>query len=215
MKVRTNRSLLAYIIFTILTFGIYGIWFIWRMKEDVNIICREDGKNTPGLIVMIILSAITCGIYQLVWWYQLCERISEYEARRNMPNDINGVKYLLWSIIGTALCGIGGFVAMYLLIKGMNNISLRHNAGGSGVRVNNRPSSNNTSSSGSNGTSNSGSGSRGRLSDFAASEGSSNSGSDSFGNGGSNRGGTDSFGNGGGSRGNSSGKTDSFGNPIN
>ncbi len=222
-SVKTNRSLLAYIILTVITFGLYGIWFIYKMKEDVNTICREDGKNTPGLIVLVILTVITCGIYSLVWYYQICERIGNYQTRRNMSPDINGVKYLLWSIVGSFVCGIGGFVAMYLLIKGLNSIALRYvaEAANGGAR---RPSTNNSSNTGSSNTGSSntgsGSGSRGRLSDFADS----NSGSDSFGNGnsrggsdsfgnGSSRGGSDSFGNGGSSS--NSGKTDSFGNPIN
>ena len=221
-NVKTNRSLIAYLILSVLTFGLYSIWFTYKMKEDVNTICREDGKNTPGLIVLFLLSIVTCGIYALIWQWQLCERISEYERRHNMPNDISGIKYYAWTILGYFLCGIGPFVAMYLLIKGLNNISIKYlatrNAGGNVSR----PSSNNTPSSSSN--TSSGAPSRGRLSDFA----NSNSGSDSFGNGGSDsfgngsgrgsdsfgNGGSDSFGNNRGSS-SSSGKTDSFGNPIN
>lgn len=215
-SVKTNRSLLGYIILTIITFGIYGIWFIYKMKEDVNTICREDGKNTPGLIVLVLLTAITCGIYSLVWYYQLCERIANYQIRRNMSPDINGAKYLLWCIIGSFVCGIGGFVAMYLLIKGLNSIATRYVAEAANGGTS-RPSSNNSSNSGS--SNSSGTPSRGRLSDFADA----NSGSDSFGNGSS--GGSDSFGNSssdssdsfGRNSGSSSnsGKTDSFGNPIN
>ena len=60
--VQTDRSLIAYIAFTILTCGIYAWWFTYKLAQDMNTVCN-DGDKTPGLAVYILLSMVTCGIY--------------------------------------------------------------------------------------------------------------------------------------------------------
>ena len=54
-RVKTDRSLLIYILLTIVTFGIYGLIFIHELAKDVNEMCREDGKTTQGLLMLILL----------------------------------------------------------------------------------------------------------------------------------------------------------------
>ena len=129
MKVNQSRSLLVYIILTFVTCGIYPLYFIYSFAKDVNIMCAGDGKNTSGLLMFIILSTITCGIYGIYWWYAVAERIGNAQANRGVAKDIDGGKYLLWSIIGyLTTCVILSLYATYLVFKGANSVAAMHNA---------------------------------------------------------------------------------------
>ena len=61
-------------------------------KENI----KEDNKN---IAVMLILTIITCGIYSLVWIYQITEDVN----RLNEDNNMSGGLTILLTII---TCGI-------------------------------------------------------------------------------------------------------------
>lgn len=126
-KLVDNRSLLVYIILTIITCGIYSYYFIYKMAHDVNIACEGDGEKTSGLVAFIVLSFITCGIYSLFWQYGLGNRLASNAPRYGMHFQENGTTVLLWDIFGSLLCGIGSFVAMNILIKNSNKICYAYN----------------------------------------------------------------------------------------
>lgn len=125
--INTNRGLGKYILFSILTLGIYSYWFIYKLAEDVNIMCNGDGKNTGGLLKFILLSTITCGIYAWFWYYNIGNRLAENAPRYNLHFSENGTSVLMWMIFGALLCGIGPFVAMNILIKNTNTLAFAYN----------------------------------------------------------------------------------------
>lgn len=125
---RTNRSIIAYIVLTIVTCGIYSIWFLWQMSNDMNRLCQGDGKHTPGLLSFILLSLVTCGFYSLFWYYSVCERVAAYLVRNNKPVPVDGTKWLLWSIVGSLICGLGSLYANYLLFNALNLASADYNS---------------------------------------------------------------------------------------
>ncbi len=124
----TNRSLLKYIVFSILTCGIYSYWFIYKMAQDVNIICDGDGQKTGGLVKFILLSMVTCGIYAWFWYYKLGNRLAENAPKYNLCFSENGTTVIMWMIFGSLLCGIGAFVAMNILIKNTNALARAYNS---------------------------------------------------------------------------------------
>ncbi len=126
--VQTNRSLLKYILFTIVTLGLYGFWFIYKLAQDINIICKEDGKNTAGLLKFIVFTMITCGIYAWFWYYGVGNRLAENASRYNLTFSENGTTVLLWMLFGSMLCGIGIFVALHIIIKNTNALATAYNA---------------------------------------------------------------------------------------
>ena len=63
IPVKTDYSLLMYILLSIVTCGIYGLYFTYKMAQDTNQICAGDGDKTAGLGAYILLSLVTCGIY--------------------------------------------------------------------------------------------------------------------------------------------------------
>ena len=126
-QLKTDRSLVLYILFTILTCGIYSWFFIYSMAKDVNTACEGDGDHTPGLLAFLLLSLITCGIYAYYWYYKLANRLAQNAPRYGMNFQENGTTVLLWMILGIFLCGIGMFVAMNILIVNTNKICAAYN----------------------------------------------------------------------------------------
>ena len=125
--VKTDRSLLMYIILSIVTCGIYSWYFIYSLARDVNIMCREDGQKTGVLLAFILLSIITCGFYALYWMYSLGNRLAANGPRYGMNFQENGTTVLLWYLVGAFLCGIGPYVAMHILIKNSNALGVAYN----------------------------------------------------------------------------------------
>ncbi|MCR4843025.1 MAG: DUF4234 domain-containing protein [Eubacterium sp.] len=119
---KTDRGLLAYIVLNIITCGIYGYYFIYKMAHDINIACDGDGEKTGGLVAFIVLSFLTCGIYSWYWEYKLGNRLAANADRYGMRFQENGTTILLWCLFGVLICGIGPYIAMYILIKNANAI---------------------------------------------------------------------------------------------
>lgn len=129
MKIQEDRSLVMYILLSIVTCGIYSYYFIYKLAQDMNVVCAGDGQNTPGLVQFILLSYITCGIYSWFYYYNLANRMAENAPRYGLSFSENGTTVLLWLLVGALVCGIGPFVAMYILIKNMNSLAHAYNTG--------------------------------------------------------------------------------------
>lgn len=121
--VQNNRSLLKYILLSIVTCGIYGLFFIHTLARDVNVICGADGKNTPGLLKLWLFTILTCGIYAYIWYYNLGNRLAENAPRYGLTFAENGTSVLMWMLFGSLLCGIGPFIAMNIIIKNTNQLA--------------------------------------------------------------------------------------------
>ena len=128
MRVNQNRSVFTYILLSIVTCGLYSLYFIYALAKDVNIMCSADGKHTSGLLALIILTFLTCGIYGIYWEYCVAERIGNAQARLGQPKDIDGVKFLLFSLIGAVTaCGLISLYGMHLLCEGSNKVARSFN----------------------------------------------------------------------------------------
>ena len=121
------RRLLGYILLSIITCGIYSYYFIYSVAKDVNIACDGDGEETGGLLTFILLSIITCGISSWIWEYKLGNRLAANANRYGLSFQENGTTILLWQIFGAFVCGIGPFIAMYIIIKNTNSICMAYN----------------------------------------------------------------------------------------
>lgn len=122
-----NRSLISYILLTLVTCGLYSLYFIYKMAHDINIACDGDGSETGGLVQYLLLSIVTCGIYSLYWEYKLGNRLAENAPRYQLSFQENGTTVLLWHLLGALICGIGPFFAMHILIKNSNQICSAYN----------------------------------------------------------------------------------------
>ena len=124
---KTDRSLVVYILLGVVTCGIYNLWFIHSLAKDVNIACAGDGKKTSGLLAFILLSFVTCGIYGFYWYYSLGNRLAFNAVKYNMHFQENGTSVLMWQLFGALLCGIGPFIAMNIIIKNSNSLFAAYN----------------------------------------------------------------------------------------
>lgn len=127
MRLKTDRSLVMFILLTIVTCGIYSYYYIYKLAHDVNIACEGDGEKTAGLIEFLLLSFITCGIYSYIWYYKLGERLQKNAPRYGLTFSEGGTAILVWIIFGSFLCGIGPFVALHIINKNTNCICEAYN----------------------------------------------------------------------------------------
>ncbi len=124
---KTNRSIWMYFLLSLVTCGIYGYVFIYNLAEDVNDICEGDGEKTSGLLAFILLGMVTCGIYYIIWWYKLANRLQANSYRYNVPIQENGTTFLVWTLFGSMLCGIGPWIALHFILKNTNKLCAVYN----------------------------------------------------------------------------------------
>lgn len=122
-----QRSLLTYILLSIVTCGIYSIYFWYKFAEDTNITCQGDGEETTNYIVCWLLGMVTCGIYPLYWYYKLGNRLQRNAPRYGLAFQESGTTILLWYILGSFII-VGPFIAFYFLMKNLNAIGERYNS---------------------------------------------------------------------------------------
>ncbi len=126
--INTNRSLIVYILFNVLTLGLYSLIFWHGYVRDVNILCSGDGKNTKGIFLAILLSIVTLGIYMYIWEYGMQNRIRDRAPKYGVENVKDGGAIILWDIFGLLLFGIGPMIALYIRIKSLNSLAYAYNA---------------------------------------------------------------------------------------
>ncbi len=122
-----NRSLLKWILLSLVTCGIYDLYFIYKLVQDVNTVCSGDGKQTPGLASYFFLSLVTCGIYTYYWYYILGDRIHDNAPRYNLNFSESGSTILLFMLINLITGGVGTILATYFIIKNMNDLAAAYN----------------------------------------------------------------------------------------
>lgn len=123
-----NRSLLKYILLSIVTLGIYAIVKMSAITNDINIIAsRYDGKKTMHYcLLFFVITPLTCGIGSLVWSHKLCNRIGGELKRRGIDYSFSASDFWLWCILGSLIL-VGPFVYIYKMFKSMNLLSENYN----------------------------------------------------------------------------------------
>ena len=147
--VEERRSLLMLILLNIITCGIYSIFWYNDLAKDMNTVCYNDGEDTPGVGYYILFSILTCGFYSYYWFYKVANRQQANAQRYGVNITENGTTVLMWMIFGMLLFFIGGYVALYIVIKNMNLLAAaynqRHHGGGNFAPNNYNPNNYNPS----------------------------------------------------------------------
>ena len=125
--VKSDRSLIGWLLLSIVTCGIYSYYFLYCLARDINTMCQEDGDSTPGLAAFILLSFLTCGFYAYYWYYKIGNRLQANAPRYGLMFQENGTTILMWQIIGVLLCGLGPIFAMNIIIKNTNAMATVYN----------------------------------------------------------------------------------------
>lgn len=124
----TSRSLVKYILLSIVTLGIYGIYVMTKVSTDINIIAsRYDGKKTMNFCLLtFVFSWLTLGIYPLVWYHMLSNRIGDELRRRGFAMEFSAETFWLWNVLGSVII-VGPFIYMHKLLTAMNQLSDSYN----------------------------------------------------------------------------------------
>jgi hypothetical protein len=130
-QLKTNRGLLKYIIFSIITFGIYPLVLMSSVSSDINLIASPyDGKKTMHFCLLaFIFTGLTFGIAPLVWYHRISNRIGNELDRRGINYAFGAGSFWGWNILG-AFIGIGPLVYTHKLLKAMNLLSENYNING-------------------------------------------------------------------------------------
>ena len=126
---RTNRGLLKYVLLSLITFGIYGIVVKTHISMEIDTVAApRDHKSTLNyLLVVLILGPITCGIFPLIWYHNLSNRIGDELKPRNLGYEFGAGDFWGWGVLGSLIL-IGPFVYLHKLLTSMNLINESYNA---------------------------------------------------------------------------------------
>ena len=86
VQLPTNRSLLKFVLLSIITLGIYGLVVMTKISTEINTIAGPyDNKKTMNYcLVVLIFSWLTMGIVPLVWAHRFSNRVGSELLRRNL-----------------------------------------------------------------------------------------------------------------------------------
>lgn len=95
-----NRSIVMYILLSIVTCGIFALYWMACVNDDVN---NSLGENDTSGGMVVLLSIVTCGIYGLFWAYSLGNKISRIKRMMGDPyaESSLSVLYLVLAIFTT------------------------------------------------------------------------------------------------------------------
>lgn len=130
-QLNTSRSLLKYILLSIITLGIYSIVAMSSISESINTAAsRYDGKKTMHYCLLFFLvGPLTCGIGTIVWLHKISNRIGDELRRRGIDYSISAADFWLWGVLGSLII-VGPFVYMHKLLKATNLICEDYNLRG-------------------------------------------------------------------------------------
>ncbi len=131
-QLKTDRSLLKFILLSIVTCGIYPIVFWSSVSDDINLLAsRRDGQKTMHYcLVFFLLGPITCSIVTLVWFHKISQRIGDEARARGVQTDLSSSTFWLWYILGSLII-VGPFIYVNKLCQAMNGSCQSFNQFGS------------------------------------------------------------------------------------
>ena len=131
VQLKTNRSLLKYILLSLITCGIYGLVVMSVLSTDINTIAsRYDGKKTMHYCLLtFVFAGLTFGIAPIVWYHRISNRIGAELNRRGIDYSFSAGTYWGWNVLG-ALIVVGPLVYTHKLFKAMNLLCADFNAKG-------------------------------------------------------------------------------------
>ena len=127
MRLKDDRNWFLVLLLTIITFGIYMLYLIHVMAKDTNEACKEDGNNTWGLGLYLLLSIFTFGIGPIIWQCMIISRWENYAGKNGEIPKCTIISYLLWYILGSFII-IGPIIAFVKFIKGFNQTCKIYNS---------------------------------------------------------------------------------------
>lgn len=84
-----RRSVLLYLLLSILTCGIFDIIWYYMVAADVNKLCLRKGRQPMAdPILVLVFSLLTCGIYSVYFFWKAGTTVYELSDRRLTDNSV-------------------------------------------------------------------------------------------------------------------------------
>ena len=130
-QLKTNRSLVKFILLSIVTLGIYAIVVMSGISTAINTVAsRYDNKKTMHFcLVALVFSWLTVGIVPLIWYHRISNRIGDEMRRRELGSDFSAKDFWLWGILGSLII-VGPFIYTHKLLSNMNKLAEDYNTVG-------------------------------------------------------------------------------------
>ncbi len=125
-RINQDRSLLIYLLLSLVTLGIYALYHQYAMIRDINVMLSKDGKRTPQIYWVILFGILTCTIFPLFWHCELGNRLRNALQERDLPVNIGGGGQLVLSFFGRQIIFLS-WIAQYKLIHACNRLAAYHN----------------------------------------------------------------------------------------
>lgn len=130
LKLPTKRGLGKMFFLGLITAGIYPMTIYSKIVTELNILAsRYDGQRTMTFFGMLMVAPFTLGIYALIWFHQLCDRIGNELQRRGINYKFGPSHFWLWNVLGACIL-VGPFVFLHKLMKSMNLLNKDFNEKG-------------------------------------------------------------------------------------
>ena len=126
--IKDDRSFLKLLLLSIITLGIYEFWHLHHWTKDINTLCKDDGKNNEGVLLYILFTLLTCGLFPVFWWFKAADRLARAAVRESVSVDISGGKVLALCIVGMFTWGIFIWYAQYLVMRATNDLATDYNS---------------------------------------------------------------------------------------
>lgn len=117
-ELRTNRSLLKYLVFGVLTCGIYCIWQMIEIGKSLDELASNHAyRKTPNYLVMSLAGLLTFTITEIFWFWIVSTSIDDEGKYRN-------IKVYFTRPVLIATIAIPRILFIAFVFMGMNNAQL-------------------------------------------------------------------------------------------
>lgn len=117
-ELRTNRSLLKYLVFGVLTCGIYCIWQMIEIGKSLDELASNHAyRKTPNYLVMSLTGLLTFTITEIFWFWIVSTSIDDEGKYRN-------IKVYFTQPVLIATIAIPRILFIAFVFMGMNNAQL-------------------------------------------------------------------------------------------
>ncbi len=124
--VRENRSLLKYLLLSLLTLGLYAIYHQYVLIKDVNRMLEGEGRPTAQIWWCILLFVPTLTVYPVVWHYCLGKRLACALRQRDIYPGIGGFGQAVLTVFGRQ-CPPFALITRYRLFHATNHLAVWYN----------------------------------------------------------------------------------------
>lgn len=116
-----DRSIVKFIIFSTITFGIYDIWFFYKMINDIHILFYDEDEPLPTFSKYLLYSIFTLGIYNIYYWLKVSDKMRSEAIKRGLNVEISG-GFIAFCFIASYVFGIISYCAYGIIFNSLNTL---------------------------------------------------------------------------------------------